>query len=233
MGRSSGGLAVLWRKMTNIKCFPKIFTNRIMGLKIEIGPARYLVINIYLICDYRNVESLVEYKSILAELGNVLASEDFDNVIIAGDWNADPNKGRFFNEYISFLRENSLFSSDTEMLPADSYSYISNNESAGTSWLDHILCSSPSIINNCAILYGYTFEDHIPINCEIRSPILPECTQLSEGDRSFVQSSFGEILDELVGRFTNFGEFLAMAVFATMWSIETILKPHISLFFTV
>ena len=91
------------------------------------------------------------------------------------------------------------------MLPADSYSYISNNESAGTSWLDHILCSSPSIINNCAILYGYTFEDHIPINCEIRSPILPECTQSSEGDMSFVQSSFGEILDELVGGFTNFG----------------------------
>ena len=100
-------------------------------------------------------------------------SEDFDEVIIAGDFNADPNKGRFFKELKSFSNENSLIIIDNEALPANSYTYVSSNDSGGTSWLDHVLCSSANIVANINISYGHTFDDHIPIGCDINIPVTP------------------------------------------------------------
>ena len=57
-GRSSGGLAIFWRKSKDFECFPVIFSDRIMGVKISFGNITYLVLNIYCICDYGNSESL-------------------------------------------------------------------------------------------------------------------------------------------------------------------------------
>ena len=58
-GRSSGGLAILWKKSCNAKIFPIYCNDRIMAIKIVTGQSSYLLINIYLNCDYGNNESLI------------------------------------------------------------------------------------------------------------------------------------------------------------------------------
>ena len=109
VGRSSGGLAILWKPLTEVRFQPITFNSRIMGLRMLLpNDVTYLIINIYCICDYGTVDSLIEYKSTLADLQNILDSESFHDVIICGDLNADPSKGRFFNEIVRFNDENSL-----------------------------------------------------------------------------------------------------------------------------
>ena len=170
-GRASGGLAILWRKSCKIKTFPIYFNERIMAIKLIIGESSYLLINVYLNCDYGNNESLIEYKNSMAQLANFINSEAYDDIIIAGDFNSDPVKSRFFKELKSFCAIFDLKISSLDNLPADSFTFISRNQSCGTSWLDHIIISSNSaMIKNPSILYNFTFEDHIPIKFTFNIP---------------------------------------------------------------
>ena len=72
VGRSSGGLAVLWRKSENIKFSPVYFTERIIGIYIIYNYYTYLILNVYFICDYGDTESLIEYKSTIANCYNII-----------------------------------------------------------------------------------------------------------------------------------------------------------------
>ena len=170
VGRSSGGLAIMWRRPLNFQCVPFTFDKRIMGLKITFGSFSILILNVYFICDYGNTESLIEYKSTMATLGNIIENEVFDEVICMGDFNADPNKGRFYSDFQGFCRNNHLHPYDILWMPIDSYTYISANSVCSSSWLDHIICSDTSIISNCSILYGVSFSDHIPISFDLAVP---------------------------------------------------------------
>ena len=96
VGRPSGGLAVLWRTASNVKFLPLYFDNRIMGLKINYSNENsILLLNVYMPCDYGNIDSLIDYKCSLASLENIIETESFEEVIITGDFDADPTKGRF------------------------------------------------------------------------------------------------------------------------------------------
>ena len=170
-GRSSGGLAILWKKNSNFKYFPVYGNNRFIGIKIFFGEISYLLLNVYLNCDYRTIESLIEYKENLAEIEQKIADVEYDELIIAGDFNGDPNKGRFFNELKCFIDAFELACTDIDRLPSDSYTYINRNHSCSTSWLDHIVTSKNNIVMNISIMYGYTVEDHIPIKFELMHPL--------------------------------------------------------------
>ena len=102
-GRSSGGLSILWRKNLNVVVEPLIYSSRIMAINLKLGRLKTLLINVYCPCDYRNEESLLNFRSCMADLSNILGSKIFDSVLIAGDFNSDPNKGRFFNETEALL----------------------------------------------------------------------------------------------------------------------------------
>ena len=162
-GRSSGGLAILWRKTCKMKVFPVYYNDRIMGIKIEFGEISYLLINIYLNCDYGSIESLIDYKDNLAKLANFINSEIYDEVLIAGDFNCDPSKGRFFSELEAFSSIYDFKFSSIENLDPNSFTFVNRNQVCGTSWLDHVITSNDQIVDNFSVLYGYSFEDHIPI----------------------------------------------------------------------
>ena len=172
-GRSSGGLAIFFRKTSDIEFYPLKFSERIMGLRVKINNIVYLLLNIYCYCDYGDLDSLLNYKSILADLSNICDAKNFDEIIIVGDANADPSKGRFFEELQKFIDFYSLILSDINSLPSSSYSYISSNSICSTSWLDHVITSKSQLVKSHQILYGYTFYDHIPIFCEIPIPCTP------------------------------------------------------------
>ena len=170
-GRSSGGLGIMWRKDRNFKCKPLKFDSRIMGLEINFeNGMTYLMLNIYMICDYGNIDCYTEFKSTISKLGNIITTENFHEVCLVGDFNADPNKGRFFSDIVRFAAEFNLHINDISMLPSDSYTYISSNYACSTSWLDHILSSSRDLVSNPKILYGTTVYDHIPVSFNLKVP---------------------------------------------------------------
>ena len=170
VGRASGGLAIFWRRPLNFKCYPVTYDSRLMGLKIIFPQYKILLINAYYICDYGNIDSLIEYRSTLALTANIIDTETFDEFIALGDFNADPNKGRFYSEFNNFCNNNFLHQYDIEVLPSDSYTYISSNDICSTSWLDHVVCSNMSIISNYSIGYGVVFSDHVPLHFDIKAP---------------------------------------------------------------
>ena len=185
VGRSSGGLVIYWKKMNNIFCKPVYFSDRVMGLKLKYEQYTCLILNVYSICDYRTEDSLIEYKSVMSQLSNICSDEVYDDLVIMGDFNCDPTKGRFFKEFSDFAATHSLIMSDIHNLPLSSYTYISPNCTASTSWLDHVLASRDNLISEISIIYGYTMHDHIPLFCKLSLPnatvrVLSEPDQLSD-----------------------------------------------------
>lgn len=172
VGRASGGLAIFCRKSVSFKCIPVHISNRVLGVKIQFpNDYCFLILNVYLPCDYGDIDSLIEFRSTLADIANAFDSEEFDNFICVGDFNADPNKGRFFRYLSTFIEQNALYISDIETLPSESYSYISSNNTCSTSWIDHVVCSDLQYVDNHKILYGTTFYDHIPIQFDLSCPL--------------------------------------------------------------
>ena len=169
-GRSSGGLAIYWRRIRNIKFKPIYVSGRIMGLQLDFGNLKYLVCNVYFPCDYRDTDSLIEYKSTLTILENLVREAEFDELVVGGDFNCDPYKGRFFREFQNLVDTCNFIISDTESLPADSFTYISQSPGCGTSWIDHVLVSSRNLIDSISILYGATVDDHIPLSFTLNLP---------------------------------------------------------------
>ena len=180
-GRSSGGLAVFVRKLANISFNQIFFSRRFQGIKMVCTGKTFLLVNMYAPCDYRNSESFIEYISTLCELSNFLNQEHFDDVLLCGDFNCDPNKGRFFKLFMDFANRHSLICYDIMNLPRSSYTYVSSNSYCSTSWLDHLLVSNSSLVAEFTILYDFALEDHVPIYFEM---CIPDKIQMVENTNS-------------------------------------------------
>ena len=58
---------------------------------------------------------------------------------------------------------------DINRMPSSAY--ISSNHICSTSWLDHILSSDGTLVQNIQIMYGSLFYDHIPVKLELLLPV--------------------------------------------------------------
>lgn len=165
-GRPRGGLSVFWNKKLDKFVTPIIYCKNVMGLKINFDNEVILLLNVYMPCDDRTASSLLEYKHISAQLHVIVENETIDKVLIAGDFNADPYKGRFWEELLSFKDDLNLTIAD-QLLPIESYTYLSPAHGS-TSWLDHLLVSDMDYVDNIKIMYGETIFDHIPFKFNIK-----------------------------------------------------------------
>ena len=102
-GRPIGGLAMFIRKSfaTNVSILCE--SENYMVAKIQIGDYFLDFLNIYMPCDCRTAESLVSYQNVLGEL-QALFENLTGNIILAGDFNADRNKGRFWSFFTIFYK---------------------------------------------------------------------------------------------------------------------------------
>ncbi len=102
----------------------KLFScsGRIIGIWVNEGVSNYLIVNCYLPCDYRNEESILEYRETIAKLANVLENENFKEICFVGDFNADP-ASRFYCELLNFKDSYNLKIVDIDVLPCDSFTY--------------------------------------------------------------------------------------------------------------
>ena len=167
-GRLRGGLSIFWHKRLDKAIAPKIFSEEIMGIKLIVHGVSYLILNIYMPCDDKKADSLIKFRRMCAQLSEIKENENVDNLILAGDFNSDPHKGRFWQELISFIDEENLSIADSKF-PYDSFTYFSPAHSS-TSWLDHIISNNLNLINNVFIMYGATIFDHIPIKFNLSIP---------------------------------------------------------------
>ena len=96
----------------------------------------------------------------------IILEQNVNIIIIVGDFNADPFKGRFWNELCSFSHLFSLVFLD-EQLPRDTFTYLCPAKDS-TSWLDHIFCTKVMAkrITNISVDYGSSICDHFPMYFE-------------------------------------------------------------------
>ena len=95
-----------------------------------------------------------------------------------GDYNAD-EKNSFGNLMNFFFEENELVISDYQLLPSDSFTFVSKAHST-SSWLDHCL-TSKSMFNckkNISVLMEYITSDYLPLSIIFSYDHLPNLTKL-------------------------------------------------------
>ncbi len=83
-----------------------------------------MIVNCYFPCDYRNEESIIEYRETIAKLANILENENLKEICYVGDFNADPSS-RFYYELLYLKNSYNLKIVDIDTLPRDSFTYIS------------------------------------------------------------------------------------------------------------
>ena len=137
-GRPKGGLATIipkgWRKHLTIL---NSQSWRIQPLLLKLKRKSILIINSYFPTDPRTVNSEnVELANVLAEVRNILSSNDFDSVYLVGDLNCN------------FLRNSSHVESISEFM---------NNHNMVTLWRDFTVDFTHTFQNENGQCWRYMF----------------------------------------------------------------------------
>ena len=162
-GRPNKGVAIMWRKEYD-SCIEKVkVDDRINGIILKENDHKTLLLNVYMPYNNNDSNSLEEYCFYLGLLQSLIDDIQVNNVIIAGDLNADPNKLGFWVELINFINNNGLIHCSSVLTPSD-FTYLCPARST-TSTLDHVISSSGigHKISNIEVLYDKSLYDHFPI----------------------------------------------------------------------
>ena len=164
-GRPSKGVAIFFRN-TLINYIKVIEIDDCMvGITIETNIGKILALNVYLPYDNNDNDSLDRYRTSIATITSIIDEQGIVNVLVAGDLNADPGRGRFWRE-LDCLFDDYNLRKESEIMPSDTFTYLSAAHSS-TSWLDHILVSDSlfEIIRNLNVDYNLALFDHFPLCC--------------------------------------------------------------------
>ena len=166
-GRPCRGVSILWRKSLSKYVSPVIIDDSVIGIIITNNMSKILLLNVYFPCDLQTFEALDNYRLMLAKVQAVILENSFSDIILMGDFNADPRKGRFWKELCVLIDSLSLKVLD-EQLPQDSFTYLCPGRNT-TSWLDHVLCSAglTECVFDVQIDYEGALYDHFPIYCNL------------------------------------------------------------------
>lgn len=174
-GRIPGGVAVLWDKKLDAVIKPiRLDVDWCIGIQYTYKCNNFVILNVY--TPYESSENEVEYLNRLAFINAFIQDNSICSVYVVGDMNADINDSNslFAKHLICFSEDNNFTLSSRVLLPADSYTYISEAWHS-TSWLDHCFSTADghAAIENMGIKYGVTIIDHIPLALTINIEELP------------------------------------------------------------
>ena len=158
--------------------------------------------NVYMPCDDRGENVVGEYQTILGELQATIESANFDQIVCAGDFNADPSRGRLWYHLIHFVDHNQFTVNDLT-LPIDSFSFLSPAHNT-TSWLDHVISSSNSSVSNVKIDYTLSLFDHFPLlfSINVTAYVGVNCSKSDDRRQDLIKefvdwSKFGQVERDL------------------------------------
>ena len=121
------------------------------------------VVNTYIRSDLGDVVSLNNYLENLYYLENILDETHNDNILFIGDFNADPFHGRAWRSIKGFIDRLKLICFDYEMMPTDTFTYISYSDSQ-CKWLDHFIgkLNNDITVEKFNVLNDLVGSDHLP-----------------------------------------------------------------------
>ena len=161
-GRPCKGVAIFWKKY--ISSVTTININEwINGVTFQTDIGVVLLLNVYLPCDLGNNDSLHDYRNALAVLSTVIDEYNVNNVLVIGDLNADPHKGRFWVELGVLIDDHGL-KSEVGFLSPEDFTFLSPSHNT-TSYIDHVLCNVNMYekLQNVAVNYNLSLYDHFPL----------------------------------------------------------------------
>ena len=194
-GRPARGVAIFWRRQLSACITPLTFNDRIIGIVLCEGVRRVLLLNVYMPCDLQTIDALHSYREELAKLEILIKEQNVSNIIIAGDFNADPFKGRFWKE-LSNIRQSLSLTVVDKLLPRDSFTYLCPARST-TSWLDHILCTCGIAegISDVYVNYEMALFDHFPLHFNFDFKLESNVCLSNEGDDNTNDAMMNKMVD--------------------------------------
>ena len=174
-GRPSRGVAIYWRDSLSPSISPVFVKDSLIGIILNSDSSKLLILNAYLPCDTQSVLALNEYKQSLANLENVIREQNVNKVLIMGDFNADPNKGRFW-EILKDFTDSLLFLNMYFRFPLNTFSFLCPSKDS-VSWLDHVVCSETvaEMVKDVSVDYEGALYDHFPVNCILDLHVAASC----------------------------------------------------------
>ena len=150
---------------------------RVQAIILKTYNNRILIINSYFPTDPRTVDfDTTELQTTLSAINDVILTNDFDNIVWAGDINADFVRQTKFTSLIeNFISENTLVKSWDKCKIDFTHSYDLEDQSY-TSIIDHFFWSesTASNIKNADVLHlPSNTSDHCPIYCSLKINISP------------------------------------------------------------
>ena len=165
-GRPVGGIAIFYRKSMQMRIRTLYETDNFIVLNIDVMKNVFNIVNVYMPCEDRSIDSHVKYQSILGEFQGVLDDSDCE-VLFAGDFNASHlSPKRFWFDLKNFIESNDLSFNDSE-LPIDTFTYLNCAHNC-TSWIDHIIASKNLTITKIKVLYESALYDHFPMSFTLK-----------------------------------------------------------------
>ena len=137
-GRPKGGFAMFYRNFLKITVKPIIENFNCCLYKILNGGEIFHVVNIYMPCDLRNIESNNTYQMLLGELQEILDSMDSNKILFAGDFNVNCNtRNEAWLNLENFVNDNASITNDS-MLASSTFTYLSPVHDT-TTWTNHVI----------------------------------------------------------------------------------------------
>jgi hypothetical protein len=140
--------------------------------------------------DLGTKDSFDDYKTALAQIQALIFDNNLNNVIISGDFNANPMKKEIWNELRLFCSDLSVNFLDSK-LPSDTYTYLSPSSNT-VSWLDHVICSNhlADVVTGFEVLYDVTLDDHFPLAFSVNQDLAGNKDKESSLDDEFDAKEF-------------------------------------------
>ena len=122
-GRPARGVAIFWRNHLSTMISPVFVNDFIIGIVFRSNDFNVLILNVYMPCDLQTLDSFENYRESLAMLEIVIKEQNVNHIIIGGDLNADPKKGRFWKLLNEFTKSSSLHILNN-IFPLDTFTYL-------------------------------------------------------------------------------------------------------------
>lgn len=170
VGRPRGGIATFIR--TDIKSEVVFQTECILA--VQVGD--FVIINVYLPTNYRNVISERKYAMACAKLGSFIYSLRL-KYLICGDFNCDLKSQ---DDSLGALLLNSIPPNSELLLKDKMFTHV--HPSGSVSDIDHILVSSDVICSQRVNVLDMPGSDHLPLVLQfVFCSNLPDCGTFSNG----------------------------------------------------
>ena len=164
VGRKYGGVGFLWNKRLQHCIKPLKFPhNWLTGINVSLENSSLTILGVYL--PYNSLDNVDSFLQCIGFLQSVIEDLQTGYYMIIGDFNTEPKSSSTFNTILTdFITESGMVLIDHDLLPPDSYTFVSTAWQS-TSWLDHCICSASlkPLISHMEIGYKFVSSDHKPL----------------------------------------------------------------------